>query len=173
MSADPSDRSRLATDIFSVLARWLLGAVFVYLGLNKALHPVDFLKLVRQYELVQSSPGLNTIAVILPWFEMFCGLLLVAGVAVRGTALLLTLMLVPFTVVVIRRALAIQSAQHIPFCAVKFDCGCGTGEVFICRKVVENLVFLGVSIWLLAGCGRRWCVCHALLSPRGRTDLRV
>jgi len=29
-------------DIFTVLARWLLGAAFLYLGLNKALHPVDF-----------------------------------------------------------------------------------------------------------------------------------
>ncbi len=153
-----------------MLARWLLGAVFVYLGLNKALHPVDFLKLVRQYELVQSSPGLNSIAIILPWFEMFCGLLLVAGVAVRGTALLLILMLMPFTVVVIRRALALQSAQHIPFCAVKFDCGCGTGEVFICRKVMENLVFLGLSIWLLVGYGGKWCVRYALRLPRGRTD---
>jgi len=153
----------MTTDIFSVLARWLVGATFIYLGLNKALHPVDFLKLVRQYELVQSSPDLNSIAIVLPWFEIFCGLLLVAGVAVRGTALLVILMLVPFTAVVIRRALAIHAAQHIPFCAVKFDCGCGTGEVFICRKILENLALLGMSAWLLPGHGRTWCVRYALM----------
>jgi uncharacterized membrane protein YphA (DoxX/SURF4 family) len=162
MNTRPSSPGRTAADIFSVLARWLLGAAFVYLGLNKALHPVDFLKLVREYDLVQSSLPLNSIAIVLPWFEIFCGLLLLAGVAVRGTALLLVLMLVPFTVVVIRRALALQAARHIPFCAVKFDCGCGTGEVFICRKVLENFLFIGFSVWLLAGYGRKWCVRHTV-----------
>jgi uncharacterized membrane protein YphA (DoxX/SURF4 family) len=163
MKTSPLFRSRAAADFFAVLARWLLGAAFLYLGLNKALHPVEFLKLVRQYDLVQSSLLLNSIAAILPWFEVFCGLLLLAGVAVRGTAVMLIVMLVPFTVLVFRRALAIQSARAIPFCAVKFDCGCGTGEVFICRKLLENFLFIVFSGWLLAGYGRKLCVRHSLM----------
>ena len=170
MNPSPSSRSRAATDVLAVLARWVLGATFVYLGWNKALHPVEFLKLVRQYELVQSPLPLNLIAAALPWFEMFCGLLLLAGVAVRGTALMLVLMLVPFTIMVIRRALALQAAGHVPFCAVKFDCGCGTGEVFICRKIMENVVFLILSLWLLAGYGRKLCVRHALLTGSGKIN---
>ena len=162
MSPDPSLRPCAIADRLAVLARWLLGVVFLFMGFSKALHPVDFLKLVRQYELVQDAWLLNSIAAALPWFEVFCGLLLVAGVAVRGTALMLAVMLVPFTVVVVRRALALQAERHIPFCAVKFDCGCGTGEVFICRKILENLVFLGFSLWLLAGYGRKWCFRYAL-----------
>ena len=101
---------------------------------------------------------------VLPWFEIFCGLLLLAGVAVRGTAVMLIVMLVPFTVLVFRRALAIQSALDIPFCAVKFDCGCGNGEVFICRKLLENFLFIVFSGWLLAGYGRKLCVRHTLMS---------
>ena len=58
-----------------------------HMGLNKALHPEAFLKLVRQYELVQSPLMLNLIAAGLPWFEVFCGVLLVLGLAVRGSAL--------------------------------------------------------------------------------------
>jgi uncharacterized membrane protein YphA (DoxX/SURF4 family) len=166
MSFPPASRNRAVAATLPVLARWVLGAVFLYLGLNKALHPVDFLKLVRQYELVQSPLLLNAIAAALPWFEMFCGLLLLAGVAVRGAAAMVVLMLVPFTAVVIRRALALQASRHIPFCAVKFDCGCGTGEVLACRKVLENLVFLGLSLWLLGGYGRKFCLRHAL--RRGR-----
>ena len=161
----------MAADTFAVLARWLLGAVFLYLGLNKALHPVEFLKLVRQYDLVQSSLLLNSIAAALPWFEIFCGLLLLAGVAVRGTAVMLIVMLVPFTVIVFRRALIIQSALAIPFCAVKFDCGCGTGEVFICRKLLENCLLILFSIWLLAGYGRKLCVRHTLMSCIAKTSL--
>ncbi len=131
--------------------RWVLGVAFVYMGLNKALHPADFLKLVRQYDVAQWYLLLNLIAALLPWFEVFCGLLLVSGVAVRGSALMLVLMLVPFTIVVIRRALAIQTATGLAFCVIKFDCGCGTGEVLICRKIAENAAMVLLALGLL------WC----------------
>ncbi len=150
----------------AVLARWVLGAVFIYLGLNKALHPVDFLKLIREYDLVQNPFLLNFIAAVVPWFEVFCGLLLLAGVAVRGSALILTTMLIAFTVVILRRALALHSALAIPFCAVKFDCGCGTGEVLICRKLTENIVLMLLACWLLAGAGRRFCIRYSLIRRR-------
>ena len=154
-----------AVELAAVLTRWLLGALFLYMGLHKALYPVEFLKLVRQYDMVQTPLLLNSIAATLPWFEVFCGLLLLAGVAVRGSALLLVLMLVPFTLIVLKRALAIQAAAAIPFCAVKFDCGCGMGEVFICRKLVENCVVTALSVWLLAGRGRRLCARYSLTKP--------
>jgi uncharacterized membrane protein YphA (DoxX/SURF4 family) len=136
-------------DIATVLARWILGALFIYMGMSKALHPVDFLKLLHQYDLTKNYWLLNAIAGALPWFEVFCGLLLLAGVAVRGSALVLILMLVPFTWIVFQRALVLQAGLHIPFSAVKFDCGCGTGEVFIWRKLLENFALLALSVWLL------------------------
>jgi uncharacterized membrane protein YphA (DoxX/SURF4 family) len=163
MNPEPLSWRRNASGLVAVLARWLLGILFLYMGLNKALHPVEFLKLVRQYELVQDPLLLNSIAAALPWFEVFCGLLLVAGVGVRGSALMLVLMLVPFTFVVLQRALAMQAALAIPFCAVKFDCGCGTGEVFICRKLVENVVLVLMSGWLLMGRGRNLCARYSLM----------
>jgi uncharacterized membrane protein YphA (DoxX/SURF4 family) len=102
---------------------------------------------------------------VLPWFEIFCGLLLLAGVAVRGTALTLTLMLASFTLLVLQRALLLEAAQNIPFCAVKFDCGCGTGEEFICRKLLENFLLLVLSGWLLAGRGRQFSLRFSLIKP--------
>jgi uncharacterized membrane protein YphA (DoxX/SURF4 family) len=141
-------------DYAGVVSRWILGALFVYMGWTKAVHPEAFLKLLRQYDLTTSSFVLNSIAGALPWFEVFCGLLLLLGIAVRGTALLLLLMLVPFTAVVLHRALGIADLQHIAFCAVKFDCGCGAGEVLICRKLVENSLLILVSCALLTGIGR-------------------
>jgi len=75
-------------------------------------------------------------------------------VAVRGTALLLVLMLVPFTAVVLHRALGVANLQHIAFCAVRFDCGCGGGEVLICRKLVENTFLILLSLALVSGFGR-------------------
>jgi uncharacterized membrane protein YphA (DoxX/SURF4 family) len=163
MNSNPDSRGRVIVDTATVLARWLVGAAFLYMGLNKALHAVDFLKLLRQYDLTQSSLVLNSIAAALPWFEVFCGLLLLSGIAVRGTALTLLAMLMPFTWVVLHRALLLESAQNIPFCAVKFDCGCGTGEEFICRKLLENFLLLLLTGWLLAGRGRQLSLRFSLL----------
>ena len=70
-----------AANVVVVAGRWLLGAVFIYMGLNKALHPVEFLKLVRQYNVTDHYLLLNLVASALPWFEIFCGLLLVLGLA--------------------------------------------------------------------------------------------
>lgn len=151
------------------LARWVVGALFVYMGLTKALHPEAFLKLVRQYEIVSQPWLLNSIAAALPWFEVFCGLLLAAGVAVRGTALLLVGMLVPFTWVVFKRALAMAGSHGLPFCAVKFDCGCGNGETWICRKLTENGLLLLLAGGLIAGWGRRWSLRFSLF--RAPTDI--
>ena len=158
-------KNRAVVDLMTVLGRWLLGGAFLYLGLNKALHPVEFLKLMRQYDITQDAFLLNSIAAALPWFEVFCGLLLLAGVAVRGTALTLAVMLVPFTLVVLHRALLLEAARNIPFCAVSFDCGCGSGEEFICRKLAENLGLFALSLWLLVGRGRQFSLRFSFLIP--------
>jgi uncharacterized membrane protein YphA (DoxX/SURF4 family) len=156
----------------AVAARWFLGGLFVYTGLEKVVDPVAFLKLVRQYDLGQSALLLNTIAATLPWFEIFCGALLLAGVAVRGAALALLGMLIPFTVVVWHRALVLQAAKGLPFCAVKFDCGCGTGEVFICGKLLENFLMVALGLWLLAGRGREWSLRYGLLALENEAKAR-
>jgi uncharacterized membrane protein YphA (DoxX/SURF4 family) len=165
LAAASSGNGWAISDLVSLLIRWLLGGLFIYMGLNKALHPEIFLKLVRQYQLVNDSMALNSVAAALPWFEVFCGLLLLAGVAVRGSALLLLLMLIPFTLIVLRRALAIAATQGLPFCAVKFDCGCGSGEVLICHKLVENGLLMLLSGWLLVSRGRHLCAKFTLLKP--------
>ena len=147
----------------ALLARWILGGIFVYMGLVKAAHPVDFLKLLRQYEIIESHLVLNSIAVALPWFEVFCGLLLLAGIAVRGSALISLLMLVPFSLIVLHRALAIREASAIAFCAIRFDCGCGAGEVNICHKLLENSLLILLAALLFAFRANRWCLRYGLV----------
>jgi uncharacterized membrane protein YphA (DoxX/SURF4 family) len=151
----PAAGSWTPGQIALVAARWFLGALFLYLGWKKAMDPVGFLKLVRQYNAIQTPLLLNLVAATLPWFEVFCGLLLLLGVAVRGAATLLVAMLVPFTLLILQRALALHAAGDIAFCAIKFDCGCGGGEVLICRKLIENTLLVGLSLWLAASARHR------------------
>jgi uncharacterized membrane protein YphA (DoxX/SURF4 family) len=149
--------------IFPAVARWIVGALFIYMGLSKALHPVEFLKLVRQYDILEHHLALNLVASALPWFEVFCGALLLLGVAVRGVSLMLLVMLIPFSVLVFLRALDIYQAGGLAFCAIKFDCGCGAGEVFICRKLAENVVLMGVCLGLTIWRAHRFCARHTLI----------
>src|SRR5579862_2526086 len=108
--ADVPQQPWRVMELSAVAARWLLGGIFVYTGLEKVVDPVAFLKLVRQYDLFQSAFLLNAVAGALPWFEVFCGVLLVAGIAVRGSATALVGVLIPFTAVVWHRALVLQAA---------------------------------------------------------------
>lgn len=161
-----------STGVPAVLARLVLGGLFIYMGYHKAVDPVGFLKLIREYQMFPEGThaAMNFLAVTLPWVEILCGALLVAGIAVRGTALLLTVMLVGFTFAVIQRALGIYQAGGIPFCAIKFDCGCGAGEVYICNKVAENAGLLLLSLLLVWSRAKRFALRPSLLPERRAAD---
>jgi uncharacterized membrane protein YphA (DoxX/SURF4 family) len=159
-------------EITLLLLRWALGGIFIYLGLSKALHPVEFLKILREFQITSNPFWLNLIAAALPWFEVFCGLLLVTGIAVRGSALVCVTLLVPFTWAVLRRALAIHELRGIPLCAVRFDCGCGAGEVMICRKLIENSGLVAASVVLVMAECRRWTLRFDLLNGVHPKDCR-
>jgi len=162
-----------ARELAAIAARWLLGALFIYMGLTKALHPDRFLKLINEYHLVGNPLLLNLIAAALPWFEVFCGILLLAGVAVQGTSLILLVLLFFFTWAVLRRALHIADAQSLPFSAIKFDCGCGNGVVLAWHKLIENSLLMALAAWLLADRGKRFCARFALVARLRSADIPV
>jgi len=143
-----------------LITRLVLGGLFVYMGIEKAINPIDFLKMVREYHMVPEQPPiiLNLIAASLPWLEIWCGCLLIAGVALRGSALTLLVMLVGFTIVVALRALHIHNTQAIPFCAIEFDCGCGNGVEWICGKIPKNIGLSILSLIVLLSRSRKLCL---------------
>ena len=163
VAAEPTEKSGAPIgSVLAVIVRWALAGLFIYMGLVKATHPVEFLKQVRQYDVLHNSLALNLIASTLPWLEIFCGILLALGIAVRGVALVLVSMLIPFSILVLLRALHLQEVNHLAFCAIKFDCGCGAGEVFICHKLTENSLLLIASVALIFWNQSRFCLRHTL-----------
>jgi len=131
--------------------------------------PGRFARVIKEYGIVPESMPLllNLIAAALPWFEVMCGVLLIAGVAVRGSALFLLVMLIGFTALVTIRAVGIYHAGGISFCQIKFDCGCGAGEVYICNKIAENATLSLLALVALASRSRRFCL-RARLIPEGK-----
>ena len=146
-------------------ARLALGGVFVAMGWSKWHDPVAFLKALRAYDLFPAgAPWLmNATAAALPGAEILCGLLVLAGVALRGTALFLGAMLVVFTVAIAARAAALAELDSVALCAVSFDCGCGSGVQNACRKLVENAGLLVACVVLLVSRSRRACLRARLL----------
>jgi uncharacterized membrane protein YphA (DoxX/SURF4 family) len=60
--------------------RWLLGALMLWAAVSKLAQPTDFLGSIYAYELPLPKSWLQLVAVILPWLELLCGLLLIGNV---------------------------------------------------------------------------------------------
>lgn len=95
------------------LCRLALGGIFIYSSLDKIAHPDEFARIIANYAILPDL--LVTLpAVVLPWLELFAGLLLVAGIWTRSTAALLSLLLLAFIL-----ALGVNALRGIDV-----SCGC-------------------------------------------------
>lgn len=170
MNRRPSLLKRLdQTGVPLLIARLAVGGMFLYLGFSKFQDPLLFLKILREYNILPEEPCyfLNTVAIVVPCLEMVCGLALLLGVSIRGAACTIAGMLVFFCPALIGQALKIQEAKGgIPFCDVSFDCGCGTGVVFICSKLVENTLLMIGAIIALISRSRLYCLSALLMGER-------
>lgn len=100
-----------------LVARVLVGGLFVITGIAKIANPQTFAEEIQDYQLAPIAIT-NAMAIILPWLEALAGLLLVLAVWRRETRLLIGLMLVIFT-----------AAKAYAFFVLgkSGDCGCGGG----------------------------------------------
>jgi putative oxidoreductase len=105
--------SILSSQPLQVLARLVLGGIFIYASLDKIAHPLEFAKIIKNYQIL---PGflITLLSVILPWLELFAGFLLISGLWTRSAALLLSLLLLVFIL-----ALGVNA-----FRGIDVSCGC-------------------------------------------------
>jgi uncharacterized membrane protein YphA (DoxX/SURF4 family) len=124
---------------FIVLARVVLGAIFVYASFDKMANPDAFLKIIHNYRILPVQLE-NPLAIFLPWMELLTGLLLIVGKWEKASLLLYNLLMVIF---VIALSLALIRGLDI-------SCGCfsvhssSTSEVWL--RIVLDIVTLFVSV---------------------------
>ena len=149
-----------ATGVPLLLMRLVIGVMFLWMGIEKLGHPIDFLKQIHLYAMLPDEPAffLNATAIVLPWLEVFCGVALILGIWVRGAATMIALMLAVFTPAILLRALAIQSAEGTPFFEIAFDCGCGSGVVVTWTKLLTNSSLFLVTLIGVFSQSRRFCL---------------
>lgn len=164
MSARLSTLKRLgASGVPLLIARLIVGGLFIYMGIMKVAEPVAFLKLIKLYEILPLQPPIfiNATAITLPWIEIVCGVALVTGVFRRGAAVIITVMLLVFTPAILIRAIDLYAGgtgEFPTFCDVAFDCGCGGGAINSCRKLAENSGLLVLAVFAIFSSSRRFCL---------------
>ncbi len=135
-----------------LLLRLLLGGFFVYASLDKIWDPAAFARIVYQWQVVGPVAS-NLAAVTLPWIELLAGLLLVAGVWKRESALVIALLLVVFLVAaasVMARGIDIQNCGCVSVAKAAAPSSWppawtkGVGWFLVAR----NLVLLGAALAL-------------------------
>ncbi|MFH2218222.1 MAG: MauE/DoxX family redox-associated membrane protein [Pseudomonadota bacterium] len=138
---------------FELVARWLLGAVFVYASIHKIAAPENFAKIIYGYYLFPDF-SVNLIAILLPFAELFAGLALLFGIYPRSAVLAINGMLLAFIF-----ALAVNLAR-----GHQFDCGCFSfGDRGYTYSSIQLLVrdiilfVLGLQV-LFFDRHRKWCV---------------
>jgi uncharacterized membrane protein YphA (DoxX/SURF4 family) len=103
----------LAHPWLTVRVQIALGVIFVAAALPKIVDPPSFAHMIYNYKLVPWA-AINSMALIMPWLELLCGLALILGIW-KGTArTIIGAMLLMFIV-----AIAINLAR-----GNAIDCGC-------------------------------------------------
>lgn len=129
-----------------LLARFFLGAVFLYAGGPKILDPMNFAEAISNYRLVPATLVTLT-AVAVPWLEVVVGICLLSGLLTRSAAALAGCLSFTF-------ATAITTAVVR---GLDIECGCfSNGARANWEHVLLNLFCLVLSVWLAGRGGQGW-----------------
>ena len=177
MMMNPATKRFLA-----VALRCLLGLLLLWAAVSKLANPTAFLGSLYGYDLPLPRTVLKAVAVALPWTELLCGLLLLAGAWLDTALALFTAMLGVF----------VLATAQAAWRGLEISCGCfdlsllGFGDAAAGAlrwiesptfALVRNLGLLAGALWLLrgemAGSGRGLHRAENLLDTRGSTDVKT
>jgi len=89
----------IENDIVQLISRLVVGFMFILVGLAKISDPQLFAKEIANYRLLPELL-VNWTAIVLPWIELVCGLLLIVGVRLKANSAMIGAMLVMFIIFV-------------------------------------------------------------------------
>jgi putative oxidoreductase len=91
---------RIVSNKYFILGlRLVLGVVFIYAAIDKIDKPGGFAEAIYNYRMMPHVT-INLMAIVMPWLELVCGVLVITGLFVRGSALLIGFMLLVFIVAI-------------------------------------------------------------------------
>jgi len=128
----------------AVPARWYLGVLFIGACVHKIAEPASFALDIATYGILPLA-AINSVAIVLPWIELFAGAMLISGWRTRAASLLIAVMMLVFLA-----ALVIALARGLDM-----SCGCfaaqGAEEDPISRvTLLRDLAWLSLALFVLA-----------------------
>ncbi len=124
----------IENDLVQLTARIVVGFMFILVGLAKISDPQLFAKEIANYRILPELL-VNWTAIILPWVELVCGLLLIVGVRLKANSALIGAMLAMFIIFV-----ASAWARGLDI-----NCGCYSKiaeQTVGLQKILENVGLL-------------------------------
>ncbi len=123
--------------------RLYLGCVFVFASLHKIANPHSFALDVATYQFLPLGT-VNLFALVVPWVELFAGMMFIIGLRVKAAALLISLMMMSFVI-------ALAWALHLH---LDMSCGCfasqgGEADPISWKTVLRDLSWLIMGIYVL------------------------
>ena len=135
------------------MGRILLGALFIYASWDKILDPVAFSTAITNYQILPAAL-VNAAALVLPWLELVCGTCLILNRWMRGSALIVAILMLVFT----------GALGYNVYRGINITCGCFTltdeAPKNMWGYLLRDIVLLVLAITLL-------------IHPKSRTPLRT
>ena len=129
----------LSSPITITILRFIVGALFILASYPKIVNPMHFSAVIAEYRILPES-FVPFVAIVLPWLEFLCGIMLVLNVYVQSNALIIMVVLLVFTAGVTNNILR----------GIIHDCGCfellgewfGLQDEISLSTIVRDLFFI-------------------------------
>ena len=120
--------------------RIFLGVIFIYASIDKIVDPIKFSDLIDNYHITPVKLN-NLAALVIPWIELVVGVFLVLGIYIRGSSVIVIVLLLWF-IFILSQALAR---------GINVNCGCfnlaeQVNDVNLradmIKRIIEDIVFI-------------------------------
>jgi uncharacterized membrane protein YphA (DoxX/SURF4 family) len=89
----------LENPIVILIARLVVGFIFLTFGISKIADPSAFAKEIGNYQMLPMF-SLNFFALTLPWIELAIGMMLIFGVRLKANAVISSVLMIIFIIMV-------------------------------------------------------------------------
>jgi uncharacterized membrane protein YphA (DoxX/SURF4 family) len=114
----------------------MVGIIFIYAGTDKIANSAYFAGTIQNYQILPDLI-INLVAIILPWTELICGILLVTGIWQRSAALIVSILILIF----------IAAIGSVIIRGLDIECGCfGSGSSANWGRIVEDIFLVVFSL---------------------------
>lgn len=121
----------------ALVLRIYLGGLFIYASMYKISYPMEFAENIAAYQIVPFW-AVNLMAIVMPWTELICGILLVVGLRSKSAVCMIAGMLTLFIA-----AISLSLIRRIPI-----GCGCfhSMEEPMNWTTLVRDFAWLGIAV---------------------------